>query len=261
MVSSHPAWRRRILAVAVTSFFTLALSSCGNDGEEAVEVAAASPKPDCPVQPGALDPSDAGTGDFADPGEGGLIQKDNPEQQKPQSTEEALAYMDLVGVLEVVSRRAPVAAGRVDGRPRTGAIPSTQVSAAPGRTDVDIVRPIKGSFPSQCLDLDVPGGTVGKLRHETSRFPEKFKKGDRVLAISAADPFNTVYMYLADKDGWLTLPFGDMERVNVNTWSPTILPRPTSSLGPDDHTLPPSDGTGTAPPPGYSAPPRPPEKG
>ena len=262
-------WSTRILIAAAT-VPPLLVAGCG--GSDTETVSAAPPSVDCPVQTGALDASDSGAADFVDPGPGGVSEvRHTEENQKVRSTPEALSGMDSVAVLGVVSRRGPIGVDRVAGVRRPGAVRSTpSPTAHPGDTDIDVVRParftlvrtIKGSVPS-CLDLDVPGGTFGKARQENSRFPQNFKRGDRMLAIFAdtETPSFAIALYPADKDGNLTLPFGAEERVNLNTWSPAILPRPTTTLGPGDYTLPPTDSPDTTPPTYYTAPPRPPEKG
>jgi hypothetical protein len=130
----------------------------------------------------------------------------------------------------VVSRGVPTAIAD----PRTfGARPS-RAHPPPGTdpNDFEVIRPtrfavvrqLKGSIPD-CLDLDVPGGTVGSI--SSDGFAPAFGVGDRMLAFvtlhdDSGGPTPWVnLMLLADKNGLVTLPFGGRDRLNLDTWIPS----------------------------------------
>jgi len=111
------------------------------------------------------------------------------------STDEQLRAQQAFAFIQVVSRSVPTAIAD----PHTfGARPS-QPHPPPGAGDPDfeivrptrfrVVRQLKGALPG-CLDLDVPGGTVGAL--SSDGFAPAFGVGDRMLA------FFTVHRQIED---------------------------------------------------------------
>ncbi|MCA1846136.1 MAG: hypothetical protein LC792_23685 [Actinobacteria bacterium] len=130
----------------------------------------------------------------------------------------------------MVSRGVPTAIGDPG---KFGARPSRQhPPPGAGESDFEVIRParfavvrqLKGSIPD-CLDLDVPGGTVGSV--SSDGFAPAFGVGDRMLAfvILHDDTGNPApwanLMLLADKNGLVTLPFGAQDRLNIDTWVPS----------------------------------------
>jgi hypothetical protein len=148
------------------------------------------------------------------------------------SSDELLQYYEAFAVLQVVSRGVPTA---IADPGVFGARPSRQhPPPGTGENDFEVIRParfavvrqLKGSIPD-CLDLDVPGGTVESI--SSSGFAPAFGVGDRMLAfVSLHDdtgaPAPWVNLLLPDdKDGLVTLPFGGRDRLNIDTWVPSAL--------------------------------------
>jgi hypothetical protein len=140
-----------------------------------------------------------------------------------------LRYYEAFAVLQVVSRGVPTAIadpGTFGARPSQAHPPPGE-----GQDDFEVIRPtrfgivrqLKGTLPA-CLDLDVPGGTVGSVRSDG--FAPAFGIGDRTLAFFSYDdtgsptPWASL-MLLADSNGLVSLPFGGHDRLNVDTWAPS----------------------------------------
>jgi hypothetical protein len=182
----------------------------------------------CRPVPGQSTTND-GSGDFAPLPPGGRGKSEIPEYPSG-STDEILSHHEAFAVLQVVSRGGPAAIAD----PRLfGARPS-RPHPPPGTGESDfevirparfaVVRPLKGTIPD-CLDLDVPGGTVGSL--SSDGFAPAFGVGDRMLAFvnlhddrGAPAPWVNI-MLVADEHGLVTLPFGAHDRLNVDTWVPS----------------------------------------
>lgn len=206
-----------LLAVILTG-------ACGNKSE----TRSAAGQTDCPPAAGQ---TDTGSNDTAPRPPGGQW-SDSVVDFNRGPTAETLGGTDAVAVLRVVSRAEAVAAAEAEEpnarpsapheRPKAG---SQFTVLRPAR--LAVVRQLKGSLP-QCLDLDVPGGRAGMFTKTGSQFPAQLAPGDQLLGLIATQdekgptaPYATA-LFRADRDGWLTLPFGDRERVNVNTWEPEI---------------------------------------
>jgi hypothetical protein len=108
-------------------------------------------------------------------------------------------------------------------------------------TRLAVIRPLKGQLPP-CLDLDIPGGTAGNSQYHPSQFPARFAPGDEMLGLFSThdQPGTSIPPYaqallLAGSTGHLTLPFGDNDRIDINTWTPPT-PEPWS---PTTYTQPP----------------------
>lgn len=198
--------------------------ACGNKSD----TLSAAGRTDCPPAAGQTDTGSNDTAPIPPGGQGASSEA----AWSSGPTAELLGGSDAVAVLRVVSRAAPLPA-LDDGQPNAG--PSAPHAPPKAGSPFTVVRPtrlavvrqLKGSLP-QCLDLDIPGGTAGTFTKTDSRFPAQLAPDDQLLGLIATQddkgptaPYATA-LFLADRDGWLTLPFGDRERVNVNTWKPEI---------------------------------------
>jgi hypothetical protein len=175
--------------------------------------------------------SDDGSSDFTVLPPGGRS-KSGVGDYASGSTDELLQLYQGFAVIQVVSRGVPTAIadpGTYGARPSSSHPPPGN-----GASDFEVIRParfavvrqLKGSIPA-CLDLDVPGGTAGLF--SSNGFAPAFGVGDQMLALlqthdDAGAPTPWAWALLrADKNGMLTLPFGDHDLLNVNTWTPTAL--------------------------------------
>lgn len=211
--------------VAVGVAAVVLTGSCG----AATTVRVASRGSDCAPRAGQ---TDDGSGDTAPLPPGGRG-RDAINDFIGSPTPEVLGGNDAVAVLRVVSRGAPIAAaddqrgGARQSMPRRPPEEGAQWFTVVRPMRLEVVRELKGSLP-KCLDLDVPGGTSGEFSESSNVFPRQGAPGDRLLAFFATRdargpivPF-AMAMWRADEEGWLTLPFGDGERVDLETWNPEI---------------------------------------
>jgi hypothetical protein len=231
------------VAVAAVVALVVGLAGCTNDrtsppAENGIAVTGSTQMGSTPTAtgPASCRPApgqsvtDDGIADFSPLPPGGRGKSGGPDLFSGGPSDQLLRQWEAFAVLQVVSRGIPTAIAD----PREfGARPSRQhPPPGPGESDFEVirptrfavVRPLKGSIPD-CLDLDVPGGTVGSV--SSDGFAPAFGVGDRMLAFfmlhddsGAPAPWANI-MLLADKNGLVTLPFGDRDRLNVDTWVPS----------------------------------------
>ena len=221
---------RRLTPRTLTVFAAVVLlAGCGE--ARTVRVAAVPANPACPPAPGQ---TDAGDHDTDPPAPGGQGAADSVDYA-PVGTARYLQAYEAVAVVQVVSRAGGTAApddhqlGARPSRPHAAPDPATAA-----RDGFKVVRParlavtrlLKGEL-SACLELDVPGGTAGLYQYHASQFPDRFSPGDKMLGLFSTHdeqgigvPAYAQTLLKADPDGNLTLPFGDHDHINVNTWTP-----------------------------------------
>jgi hypothetical protein len=151
------------------------------------------------------------------------------------STEEIVDDFGFVLVMRVVGRDEPRAQpqSRYAGAREsdTRGEPIEEQATGGGRPDIvrpvrfEVERVIQGTF-EECAAFDVPGGTVGRDSLVTPLFPTRIRLGDKVLAFGLGDvddptaPRRIQHMVLTAEDGTVTIPFGDRETVDADTWEP-----------------------------------------
>jgi hypothetical protein len=226
----------------------------------------------CPPKAGQID---VGAHDRDQPLPGGSGKSFNLDFM-PVGTAQSLSSYEEIAVVQVISRDAPVAAadtGHLGARksvvhppPPADVAPPFQVFR-PAR--VVTLRQLKGTVDT-CLDLDVPGGTSRRFQEGNYLFPDTFAPGDKMLALFSDNdtPGTRIAPYAqmllkAAPGGSVTLPFGDHDHINVNTWNPPPYSPPPNSnppppistttsqplcTGPNNPTGPPPCGRGTSTP-------------
>jgi hypothetical protein len=183
--------------------------------------------------------TDAGANDTASLPPGGFAVNSSTDYI-PGSTAQFLQGYEVIAVLKVISRAAPqpvAADNQIGARPASShasSIATDQMGYPHFKvirtTRLAVLRNLKGALAS-CQDLDIPGGTSGKYRMDDPQFPATFAPGDELLGLfsthdnAAPGQSVTVAPYAqillrAAPDGSLTLPFGDHDQINVNTWNP-----------------------------------------
>lgn len=252
--------RARILTVLTA---TVLLAGCGAARTDHT-VANLAAKPGCSQAAGQNDAGDHDTDPPASAGQGGADSVD----YAPVHTGQYLEGYEAVAVVQVVSRAGGMASAddhQLGARPfGPQTAPAAATAAREGfkvlrPTRLAVIRLLKGQLPP-CLDLDVPGGTAGLYQYHASQFPAAFGPGDKMLGLFSThdQPGPTVPAYAqtllkADPDGNLTLPFGDRDQINVNTWTPPPSQPPPSQ--PPPSTQPNPCWTPGQPPPSPTSPP------
>lgn len=245
------------------------LAGCGGARTAQLAVTPAA-NPGCPPAAGH---ADKGENDTAPPAPGGQGAADSMDYA-PVNTGQYLQAYEALAVVQVVSRAGGTAGPndhRLGARPsglRTA--PDPAIAARDGfkvlrPTRFAVIRQLKGQL-NPCLDLDVPGGTAGLFQYRSSQFPARYGSGDKLLGLFSThdQPGTTVTAYAqtllkADSDGNLTLPFGDHETINVNTWTPPPAGPPPPPAGKAPRLPPTSQATPCwspgQPPPSRTGPP------
>lgn len=230
-------------AVAILS--ALVLTACGSGAAQDRAVPADASQ--C-TTPGAAstDPSVAnGSVDVAPPGSRTtVVQGDFAAQNSVQF----LSAFPAIGVVEVVARDKPVALAssqyfavateRALAQPRAN-LAVQEYFAVVRPAAFQVVETVRGTLP-ECLDLAVPGGSVGDFTERNGAFPARFAVGDRLLALfEQARPPRVSFLFPARQDGNFLLPFGE-KVVNAATWEPPAYkppgPLPPGGLSPRQTT-------------------------